>query len=445
MSPFIVLLLVLSSIVLMVLLTSKFKCNIFLSMFMVSLLLGIAALPTNEVIPAMKDGFGGTMKSIGVIIVLGIMIGLLLEKTGATVSMALAILRLTGKKRADLSIGITGFVTGIPIFCDSGFIVLSGLNKSLVKRTGKPMVYMATLLAIGLYSVHCLVPPHPGALAAVGLMKTNIGQLIGLGLLMAVPGALAGFAWARWMCRHETFAEPVESEADETMPFEGQKLPPTFRSFLPILVPVGLLSVRSILILRQVQSGTLLEKTLLFLGYPEVALLIGVGLAMTLCQRMESGSLNDLFDKAIEKSGPILVLTGAGGIFGAVIKATGVGEYAGAHLAGTGLGLFIPFLMAAFLKTALGSSTVAIMTAASIIAPMLGALHLESETGRLLATLAMGAGSMIVSHANDSYFWVVTRFSELTPGQTLRVFTTSTLITGITVFLTVLLCSRFLL
>ena len=198
--------------------------------------------------------------------------------------------------------------------------------------------------------------------------------------------------------------------------------------------------MRSILILRQVPSGTLLEKTLLFLGYPEVALLIGVGLAMTLCQRMAPGSLNDLFDKAIEKSGPILVLTGAGGIFGAVIKATGVGEYAGAHLASTGLGLFIPFLMAAFLKTALGSSTVA-----SIIAPMLVALHLESETGRLLATLAMGAGSMIVSHANDSYFWVVTRFSDLSPSQTLRVFTTSTLVAGITVFLTVLLCSRFLL
>jgi len=444
MSHLVVLLLVLASIVVMVLLSSKVKCNIFLAMFMVSLALGIAALPTNEVIPVIKDGFGGTLKSIGVIIVLGIMIGQLLERTGATVSMALAILRLTGKKRADLSIGITGFVTGIPIFCDSGFIVLSGLNQSLVKHTGKPMAYMATLLAIGLFSVHCLVPPHPGALAAAGLMKTNIGQLIGLGLLLAIPGAAAGFAWARWLCRHE-MTVPGDRPTETAVPFDGQKLPPTLLSFLPILVPVALLSLRSVLLLRSELSGGFVEKTLFFLGNPEVALLIGVGLAMTLCRHVEHGALTDLFDQAIEKAGPILVLTGAGGIFGAVIKATGVGEYAGARLACTGLGLFVPFLMAAFLKTALGSSTVAIMTAASIIAPMLGALRLESETGRLLATLAMGAGSMIVSHTNDSFFWVVTRFSGLAPKQTLRVFTTATLVTGITVFLTVLLCARFLL
>lgn len=443
MSDLIVLLLVLACIVAMVVLTSKFKCNIFLAMFVASLSLGIAALPTAEVVPVIKDGFGGTMKSIGVIIVLGIMIGLLLEKTGATVSMALAILRLTGKMRADLSIGITGFLTGIPIFCDSGFIVLSGLNKSLVKSTGKPMLYMATLLATGLYSVHCLVPPHPGALAAVGLMKTNVGQLIGLGLLLAVPGAAAGFAWAWWMCRHE-MPRPVETQTEEAVLADGQKLPATCLSFLPILVPLALLSVRSALMLKPVPSGTLLEKSLLFLGYPEVALLVGVGLAMILCRGMKSGDLAELFDKAIEKSGPILVLTGAGGVFGAVIKATGVGEYAGAHLADTGLGLCIPFLMAAFLKTSLGSSTVAIMTAASIVAPMLGALQLESETGRLLATLAMGAGSIIVSHTNDSYFWVVTRFSGLEPKQTLRVFTTATLITGVTVFLSVLLCARLM-
>ncbi len=436
--------LVLSSILLMILLTSKFKCNIFLSMFVVSLLLGIATLPTNDVVPAVKEGFGGTMKSIGVIIVLGIMIGQLLEETGATISMARTILRLTGNERADLSIGITGFVTGIPIFCDSGFIVLSGLNRSLVKRTCKPMVYMATLLAIGLYSVHCLVPPHPGALAAVGIMKTNIGQLIGLGLLIAVPGAAAGFAWARWMSRH-MIVDPAETQSEEPLPFDGQALPPAFRSFLPIVVPVLLLSGKSALMLMPQMSSSMFVRTLLFLGQPEVALLVGVGLAMTLCRRIDHYFLTTLFDKAIDKSGPILVLTGAGGIFGAVIKATGVGEFAGAYLAGTGLGLCIPFMMAAFLKTALGSSTVAIMTAASIAAPMLDQLHLGSEMGRLLATLAMGAGSMIVSHANDSYFWVVTRFSGISADQTLRVFTTATLVTGITVFLTVLACACFLL
>lgn len=435
------LLLTAAGIAVMVVLTARFKCNIFLAMFLVSLVIGVAALPAEEVVPVVKEGFGGTMKSIGVIIVLGIMIGLLLERTGATVRMARVILRVTGKKRADLAIGITGFITGIPIFCDSGFIVLSGLNRSLAAGTGKPMVYMAALLATGLYSVHCLVPPHPGALAAAGLMKTNVGSQVGLGLLLAIPGALAGFAWVKWLCRG---AKRSSGPAAETEFEDERGLPGAVPAFLPILVPVALLTLRSMLMLRAA-SGAWPLRLLLFLGQPEIALLIGVGLALLLCRHMIPGALTDLFETAIEKAGPILVLTGAGGIFGAVIKATGVGQYAGACLAGTGLGLCIPFLMAAFLKTALGSSTVAMMTAASIVAPMLGSLHLESETGRLLATLAMGAGSMIVSHTNDSFFWVVTRFSGLAPKQTLRVFTTATLITGVTVFLAVLLCSRFLL
>jgi GntP family gluconate:H+ symporter len=439
----VVLVFVVLSIGLMILLSTKFKCNMFLSMFVVSLALGLAALPSDGVVAVMKEGFGGTLKSIGLIIVLGIMIGLLLERSGATLSMALAILRLTGERRADWAIGVTGLIVGIPIFCDSGFVVLSGLNRSLVRRTGKPMAYMATLLAIGLYSVHCLIPPHPGALAAAGLMRTNIGFLIGAGLLLAAPGAAVGFAWARWVSRRtRNEAEAAETtEDDNAVAADGRARPPTVLSFLPIVIPVALLTVRSVLSLVPQTAAGRVVGVLSFLGQPEVALLIGVGLAAALCRWGEKGALSELFDQAIDKTGPILVLTGAGGVFGAVIKATGVGEYAGGLLAQSGLGLCIPFVMAAFLKTALGSSTVAVMTAASIIAPMLGALRLESETARLLATLAMGAGSMIASHTNDSYFWVVTRFSGLAPAQTLRIFTTATVVVGAAVFLCVWLCS----
>ncbi len=434
-----------ASIVLMIALTSKFKFNIFLSMFVVSLFLGLATLPAADVVPAVKEGFGGTMKSIGVIIVLGIMIGLLLEKTSATTSLALAILRLTGRRRADLAVGLTGFVTGIPIFCDSGFVVLSGLNKSLVARTGRPPAYLATLLAVGLYSVHCLIPPHPGALAAAGIMKAGVGSLLGLGLLLAVPGALAGFAWARWATRREQPSSEGNDDADVTELACGEALPPVFRSFLPILVPVLLLSGRSVLQLLPQLSQSGAAKVLLFLGQPEIALTVGVALAASLLKRIDLAALTELLDRAIEKAGPILVLTGAGGIFGAVIKATGAGELAGARLAATGLGLFIPFAVAAFLKTALGSSTVAMMTAASVVAPMLGSLHLDGDAGRLLATLAMGAGSMVVSHANDSYFWVVTRFSGIRPDQTLKTFTTATAVVGATVFAAVLVCAKVML
>ena len=436
--------LVLLAIALIVLLTSLFKHNVFLSMFVVSLLLGIATLPAREVVPIITQGFGDTMKSIGLIIILGIIIGVLLDRTKATLSMAMAILRLTGKEKAGLAVGITGLITGIPIFCNSGFIMLSGLNKSLVQSSGKPMLYMATMLATGLYSIHCLIPPHPGALAAAGIMKPNIGQMIVLGLAIAIPTAIAGFAWARFMCRHEPPAL-MEAGAEASSPVDARALPSSFRSFLPILVPLLLLTAKSIITIKEPVSVGFWGNTVSLLGCPEVALLLGVGLAVTLFDTINLKLVSELFDEAIEKSGPILVLTGAGGIFGAVIKATGVSENAGVYLAGTGFGLAIPFVISVFLKTAQGSSTVAIMTAASIVSPMLPALHLEGEAGRLLATLAMGAGSMVVSHANDSYFWVVAKFSGLESGPTLRVYTTTTLIMGLAAFLSILLCSLFLL
>jgi len=439
-----VLALVALAIVLIVVLTSVYRHNTFLSMFIVSLLLGVMVLPAGEVVPVMTQGLGDTMKSIGVIIVLGIMIGVLLDQTRATLSMATAILRLTGKENAGLAIGLTGLVAGIPIFCNSGFIMLSGLNRSLVGRSGKPMIYMATMLAAGLYSVHCLIPPHPGAMSAVSLLKPNVGQVIMLGIGIALPAAFAGFAWARFMCRNEPRSSEAVADAD-AQPGSELDLPSPFHSFLPILVPLLLLTVKSIYTLKQPADDGWLGKTIGLLGCPEMALLIGVGVAVTLFKKIKWDQLSALFDDAISKAGPILVLTGAGGIFGAVIKATGVGEHAGVWLAGTGLGLVVPFLIAAILKTAQGSSTVAMMTAASIVSPMLAAVHLDSEAGRLLATLAMGAGSMVVSHANDSYFWVVAKFSGLESGPTLRVYTTTTLVMGLTAFLAIWLCSRFML
>ena len=435
---------VLLSIVLIVLLTSTFKYNTFLSMLLVSMFLAILILPSKDIVPTIAQGFGDTMKSIGIIIILGIMIGLILEKTGATISMAKAILSLTGKSNAGLAIGMTGFIVGIPIFCNSGFIVLNGLNKSLVKSTGKPMIFMATMLAAGLYSIHCMIPPHPGAMAAVAIVKPNIGNLIMIGILIALPAALAGFAWAKFMTRKE-IAESILPNEGQPEAVEENNLPSTFWSFMPILVPLALLTGKSVIMLYQHSPANIWFKVLSFIGSPEVALLIGVFMALSLFKKINKKAVNELFDDAIEKAGPILVLTAAGGVFGAVIKATGVGEQAGGYMATTGLGLLIPFIIAAFLKTAQGSSTVAIMTAASIVAPMLAALHLDSESGKILATLAMGAGSMSVSHANDSYFWVVAKFSGLDTNSTLRVYSSTTFVMGMAAFFCVWIASLIML
>lgn len=356
----------------------------------------------------------------------------------------MAILSFVGKKNAGFAIHSTGFITGLPIFCDSGFIVLNGINRSLVQSARKPMIFMASVLAAGLYSVHCLIPPHPGPTAAAGIMGASIGMLILYGIPVALVASLCGFLWAKFMCKNEKLNH-TESNGQTELPFEETELPPTFRSLLPILVPVILLTGRSIVSLMPDYAENPVMKLISFIGEPVIALIIGIILAISLYKKIDVKSLNELFDLSIEKAGTILAIIAAGGIFGTVIKATGVGEVAGNYLAATGMGLLIPFLIAAFLKIAQGSSTVAVMTAASIVAPMLKALNLDHDSGIIFATLAMGAGSMIVSHTNDAFFWVVTKFSELEPKLTLRVYTTMTLVMGISAFITILIASKLFL
>jgi GntP family gluconate:H+ symporter len=366
------------SIIVIVVLTAVIRFNTFLSILLACLLLALATLPLKEVMPTIMLGFGNTMQSIGLIIILGIMLGTMLDRTGATISIARSLLKFTRNRNAGLAVHLSGFITGVPIFCDSGFIVLHGINRSLVSTTGKPMAFMATALASGLYSIHCLIPPHPGSTAAAGIMGANIGRLILTGIPVAFVAAFAGFIWTSIMNGKKN-VQP-DSRPVHLGEFEGNAgLPPAFRSFLPIVIPLLLLTCRSVTLLVAKTAGSALSEILAFAGEPVVALTVGIGLALTLYKKIDARSLNELFDLSVEKAGPILAITAAGGIFGAVIKATGLGGITGNYLASKEMGLFIPFLIAAFLKTAQGSSTVAIMTAASIVSPMLPAMNLDNQ------------------------------------------------------------------
>ena len=435
--------LVIVSIIAIIILTSTLKLKAFIALFIVSVFLAFTTLPADTVVNTIKEGFGGTMASIGFLIIFGAMIGITLDKTGGTISIANYILSKTGEKRTAQALGITGFITGLPIFCDSGYIILSGLAKSFSSKSKIAMPFMATILATSLYSVHCLIPPHPGALAAAGIFNVNVGNLIIIGILFAVPGALAAWFWSRFMTRNLIYSPAEENKSENIIKHED--LPPAFLSFLPIVIPLLLITVKSLINLFDKEGISLLFKIFRFPGEPVFALAIGVLLALLLLREKSIDSMNSVFSEAIEKAGPILIVTAAGGMFGMVIKATGIGEATGKILADTGVGLLAPFLIAVLMKTAQGSSTVAIITTASFVVPMLNMLGLDSEWGRMLAMLAMGAGSMIVSHANDSYFWVISNFAGLDVRTTLRVYSTSTIIMGITVFAFVWVSSLFLL
>jgi GntP family gluconate:H+ symporter len=431
------------SIIAIVILTSKLKLKAFIALFIVSVFLAFTTLPASTVITTIKEGFGNTMASIGFLIIFGAMIGITLDRTGATISIANYILSKTGEERSAQALGITGFITGLPIFCDSGYIILSGLAKSFSSKSKIAMPFMATVLATSLYSVHCLIPPHPGALAAAGIINVNVGNLIIIGILFAVPGALAAWFWSRLMIKNKNYPPSAEMKPDN--PVKIENLPSAFLSFLPIVIPLLLITVRSLINLFDKEGISLIYKIFRFPGEPVFALFIGVLLALLLLRKKSIDSMNSVFSEAIEKAGPILIVTAAGGMFGMVIKATGIGESAGKILANTGAGLLVPFLIAAVMKTAQGSSTVAIITTASFVLPMLQMLGLDSEWGRMLTMLSMGAGSMIVSHANDSYFWVISNFAGIDTETTLRVYSSSTIVMGIVVFVCVWASSLFLL
>src|SRR6478736_3323457 len=434
--------LVILSIALVILLTSVWKLNAFIALFLVSLFLALAVMPEKNVITIMKDGFGNTMASIGLLIILGTIIAILLDKTGAAITIANYILSKTGESKAAAALGITGFIAGLPIFCDSGFIILSGLSKSFSAKTKTAMPLIAGVLGCSLYSVHCLTPTHPGSLAAAGILNVNIGPLIVLGTVFAIPGFLVSYFWVKFMTKGNDYA-PAEENKSSVLEVERTH-PSVILSFLPIVVPLFLITVGSLLTIIHSGSSSLGE-FVAFFGQPVIALLVGVVLAILLLRDRKMKVINDVFETAIEKAGPILIVIAAGGMFGMIIKETGFGNAAGIALSKTGLGLVIPFGIAAILKTAQGSSTVAIITTGSIIVSMLPSLGLDSETGKLFTMLAMGAGSMTLSHANDAYFWVITKFSDIHADATLRVFSTATAIMGLAVFLCVWIASLFFL
>ena len=418
------------SIILIILLTSTFKFNPFFSLIFVSLALALATIPPGEIVNTMKTGFGNTLASIGLIIIFGTAIGVLLDKTGATFSMANFILKKTGRDKAARAISITGFISGLPIFCDSGFIVLSGLNRSLSKSSGISRIRMSVSLAVAMYTVHCLVPPHPGITAAAGIMNGSLGKLILFGVLISLPTVLVAYLWIKFLSKKYSHLDYASDDVSEI----PDRLPGTFVSFLPVVVPLLLITFSSFLSMIPYQLHPGIVRFINFIGDPVIALLIGVLLALSLTGRGNRHQLGDMFSTSIEKAGPILAIIAAGGAFGAVIKATGMGDQVTRIFTSSHLSLVLPFLLAAIFKTAQGSSTVAAITTASIIAPMMQSLGISGEWGTILALTAIGSGSMFFSHANDSYFWVITKFSDISSKANFLVYSSATAVVSVVSF-----------
>ena len=435
--------------------TSKFKLHPFLTLILAAFIGAFAyGLPSGDIAKTITTGFGNILGYIGLVIVLGTIIGIILEKSGAAITMADVVIKVLGKRFPTLTMSIIGYLVSIPVFCDSGFVILNSLKQSMANRMKVSSVSMSVALATGLYATHTFVPPTPGPIAAAGNLglESNLGLVIGVGLFVAAVASLAGMLWANRFAGVEPDGEGAEELKAQAADFETLKqsygtLPSPLKAFAPIFVPILLICLGSIANFPSAPLGKEgLFSLLVFLGQPVNALLIGLFLSLLL---LKSDNKNAEFSERISQglvaAAPIILITGAGGAFGAVLKATPIGDFLGSSLSALGVGIFMPFIVAAALKSAQGSSTVALVATSALVAPMLGDIGLGSEMGRVLTVMAIGAGAMTVSHANDSFFWVVTQFSRMSVKQAYKAQTMATLIQGVTSMLAVYVLSLVLL
>ncbi|MDO3385878.1 GntP family permease [Gilvimarinus sp. SDUM040013] len=421
----------LGCIVLIVVLTSRLRIHPFIVLLLVGLTYGfLAGMPSDQIVASVNEGFGKTLSGIGLIIVLGVIIGVFLENTGGAYAIAEKILRFLGKKNVTPAMGIMGYVVSIPVYADSGFLLLSPLKKSLCKSAGLTLSGATIALSLGLTVSHTMVPPTPGPIAAAGILDANLGQVLLIGLPVSLIALAVSILFAMAYVSR-IHIDPSSTGATDAAPAPSKDSPSALKSLLPIIVPIGLILSKSVAQMLQLPATPLLS-IINFLGTPFIALLAGTFLALLLPKKLELNMLScdGWIGKALTGSASIILITGAGGAFGKILQNSGIATGLGTLISEWSLGIWLPFLLAAAIKTAQGSSTVALITTASILAPLMGELGFVSELDKALVVIAIGAGSAVVSHANDSFFWVVTQMSGMDVRTGYRTHTLGTLVMG---------------
>lgn len=420
------------SVVLIILLTTKLKVHPFLALFGVALLYGfLSGMSFQMIIESINTGFGDTLGKIGLIIIFGVIIGAFLENSGGAFKLAEAILNIVGKKRVPTAMGIIGYFISIPVFADSGFILLSSLNKSLAKKAGITLAGSTIALALGLMATHTMVPPTPGPIAAAGILNADLGLVMLIGLPISALALVVSIIFAKKYASRK-YIDPDPDLSEEEINDRMKSAPSLFKSSLPIIIPILLIVLRSI-ILSRVASPNETIQFILFLGEPVIALLIGVLLSFTLPKKLEKSMLSTSgwVGNALKDASTIILITGAGGIFGKILQNSGIADLLGDTLAVVHIGIWLPFLLSAAIKTAQGSSTVALITTASIMMPMMDNLGFTTELQKAMVVISIGAGSAVFSHANDSFFWVVTQMSGMDVKTGYRLYSLGSAILGI--------------
>ena len=409
-------------------LSYKFKIRPFLTLLLASFLSGILLkIGITETLYLIFKGFFNIVILIGPIIITGSLLGKFLNETGTSRKMVNTFISSLGIKNTPISLNIIGFIISIPVFCDAAFILMSSIVKDLSKITKKNIIFLSICLATGLYSAHVFVPPTPGPIAASAIIGADIGLLFIIGIIVGLIVSLSGYFWLRFLFKKEFKLNLKQINSNEVVSNKN------IISFLPVFFPILLISASTIikypeLDIKQSQFIRIIE----VIGNPETALLIGFLMTLIFVKRDNVKDTPQWLIKSLTNSFEILLITGAGGAIGYIIRESGViNDLSLSNVSGLASILSI-FFIAALVKTIQGSSTVAIVTTCAITAPLIQSIGMTSELEKVILIISIGSGAMTISHINDSYFWVVSKYSNIEMNDVLKFFSTATLIQALT-------------
>ena len=406
----------------------RFKIKPFLTLLIASFLFGIfLKIDILETLYLISKGFFSIVLIIGPIIVIGTVLGKFLNETGVSKKMVNTFISYFGIDNIPLSLNLIGLIISIPVFCDAAFILMSSIVKDLSRITKKNIILLSVCLATGLYSAHVFIPPTPGPIAASAIINADIGLLFLIGIVVGIIVSISGYVWMKFLFKKEFKIKSVEIKSHD---FTSDR---SIVSFLPVIVPILLISTSTIIKYPKLDINKLpFLKIFEIIGKPEIALLIGFIMTLIFLKKDEIQSTPQWIIKSLKNSFEILLITGAGGALGYIIRESGIIDNLNLNIA-TGLAsIFSVFILATIIKTIQGSSTVAIVTTCAITAPILQSIGMTSELEKVILIISIGSGAMTISHVNDSYFWVVTKYSNIEMNDVLKYFSSATLIQGLT-------------
>lgn len=447
------------AIIVLVWLVLRTKVHALLALIVAASIAGLSAgMAPTDAIASITSGFGSTLATIGLVVGFGVMMGRLLEVSGAAEKLAITLIRWLGEKKEEWALAVAGYIISIPIFVDSAFVILNPLVKSLARTANRSVLTLGIALGGGMVLTHHAVPPTPGPLGAAGIYGVSIGDMILYGLLLTIPAIFTVTIYARVMGpKIEAMIERDTGEAleaeDAFAEFKAlaeereTELPSLFSSVLPILAPIILIFLNTgLAAVDSASPGALPELVVdaaAFIGNPVIAVGIGVLIALYgVARKLNRQDALSEMEKGIDTAGIILLVTGAGGALGAVLRDSGTGQYIGEWVAGLPLpAILIPFFIATMVRLVQGSGTVAIITSASLSAPILAQIP---DVNMVLAAQAAALGAMIFSYFNDSLFWVVNRMLGVkTVKHQILTWSVPTTVAWATTLVTVLIADIF--